>query len=290
MAAFSSRGDTSSGRPRRTVTAGCLSLSTVLCLALALLVLLWVLGTYLLLSGGDSNGGSVRGLDVAHLLRRRSDLAQPQTPQRDVMFEVSNDIIGRPPHLLSGISRGIVVTASVRGNLGPPSVVLNSGNDWIKDRWQAAADMGGTAIKGQHWIQLDFPSAVIIYRVVLDWEAAYCDDYILEAMGSDAGDFDADKKEVSSSWRMLYDWSNSFQRDLRIVSKLGQSPGVKTKTPLHVLHAIGPLREQDGSESNQKGTGTAPLRSLRMTMRRPASGWGVSLWRFEVYGTEAYPL
>jgi hypothetical protein len=34
----------------------------------------------------------------------------------------------------------VISTADVRGNLGPASVVIQKspGNDWIKDRWQAA--------------------------------------------------------------------------------------------------------------------------------------------------------
>jgi hypothetical protein len=74
--------------------------------------------------------------------------------------------------------RTTTVTASVRGNLGPPSVVVeDSVKDWLKDRWQAASDMHGTAIQGPHWIQLDFRASVIIDKILLDWEAAYSDDY-----------------------------------------------------------------------------------------------------------------
>ena len=46
------------------------------------------------------------------------------------------------------ISRDIrvKVTADTLGNLGPPSVMIQKfpGSNWIKDRWQAASDMGGT--------------------------------------------------------------------------------------------------------------------------------------------------
>ena len=43
---------------------------------------------------------------------------------------------------------GCVARCDVRGNLGECGVILNRGDDWLKDRWQAASDMGGTAIPG----------------------------------------------------------------------------------------------------------------------------------------------
>jgi hypothetical protein len=56
----------------------------------------------------------------------------------------------------------VKVTTDVRGNLGPPSVMIQEtpGTDWLKDRWQAASDMHGTAIPGVHWVMLEFPSPV----------------------------------------------------------------------------------------------------------------------------------
>ena len=48
------------------------------------------------------------------------------------------------------------MTASVRGNLGPASVVTSSRiDDWLKDRWQAAKNMQGTPISGAHWLEVD---------------------------------------------------------------------------------------------------------------------------------------
>lgn len=75
----------------------------------------------------------------------------------------------------------------VRGNLGPASVVVQAkpGTDWIHDRWQAASDMHGSQIPGAHWIQLEFQFengvGVVADRIILDWETAYADEYVLEA-------------------------------------------------------------------------------------------------------------
>lgn len=83
------------------------------------------------------------------------------------------------------ISRQSTVEAicDARGNLGPCSVVIQDppGQDWLKDRWQAASDMGGTAIPGAHWIVLDFHRLVQVTKVVIDWETAHADAYLIQS-------------------------------------------------------------------------------------------------------------
>jgi hypothetical protein len=92
----------------------------------------------------------------------------------------------QPPHTANPklLSRHPSVEAicSKRGNLGPCSVVIQDppGSDWLKDRWQAASDMGGTAIPGHHWIVLDFHRSIRVAKVVIDWESAYANEYKLE--------------------------------------------------------------------------------------------------------------
>jgi hypothetical protein len=155
------------------------------------------------------------------------------------------------------------ISTDVRGNLGPPEAMLNNGTDWLKDRWQAASDMHGTAIKGHHWVLLEFQRPISIYSVVLDWEAAYSKNYILE------GSLDQEY------WSSLYDtqaYNNSLQWS---EENYGQSPGVKTKTPLHVVHT---MKKEVGTSSPIK------LQYLRLTIRSSAMGWGVSLWQFKVNG------
>jgi len=70
---------------------------------------------------------------------------------------------------------GRPATADVRGNLGPPTVLTDEKEpvDWLTDRWQAALNMQGTPIPGEHWVQIDLGSPCIITRVVLDWETAW---------------------------------------------------------------------------------------------------------------------
>jgi len=156
----------------------------------------------------------------------------------------------------------VTVSADTRGNLGPASVVVQDppGDDWIKDRWQAASDMGGTAIPGQHWLLLNLGRPVRAKTAVLDWEAAYADWYKLEA-----------RIDSSAPWRLLYDGKKEPER--RTTAKVGQSPGhgVAPDTPLHVIHTV-PLAQDAGR-----------FQELRLTIETPAAGWGVSLWQLDLY-------
>jgi hypothetical protein len=155
----------------------------------------------------------------------------------------------------------VKVTTDVRGNLGPPSVMIQEtpGTDWLKDRWQAASDMHGTAIPGVHWVMLEFPSPVTaISKVVLDWEAAYARDYRIEVS--------VDQQQ----WTVLFD--SHHDSDRRTSEESGQSPGVKSKTPLHIVHTIRILEPM------------LAFTYLRVYIRKSAMGWGVSLWQLDVYG------
>ena len=166
---------------------------------------------------------------------------------------------GRIPDSL--VSMNATISASVRGNLGPPDVMLRDGDDWLKDRWQAASDMHGTAIKGPHWVHLKFSSPVAVNKIVLDWEAAYSDDYRLVAttLRNESRTIFDSKRAVPGSHLSTHSW--------------GQSPGVKTKTPLHVEHSL-------------MLSSSTLLRELRLEIRNSAMGWGISLWKIAVIGHE----
>jgi len=164
-----------------------------------------------------------------------------------------------PISLLTDDPSSIIITADVRGNLGPPETMLNNGTDWIKDRWQAASDLHGTAIKGTHWVRLDFSSYVTVSTVILDWEAAYSDDYRLEG-----------RIHEFEEYIPMFDSKVDSSRRTKL--EAGQSPGVKSKIPLHVIHAIEILRE------------SKKLRQFRILIRTSAMGWGVSLWQIKIFG------
>ena len=206
------------------------------------------------------------------------------------------------------LSAGRPARASVRGNLSPAGVVTSAAtDDWLRDRWQAASDMRGTPIRGGeiratthaklvlsrrtprlllvgnastraprrrtlgHGVarealrrvarheNLGRPHARasenkdsfatqaaegLASRIVLDWESAYANDYVLET-----------RARADAEWRVLR--TERVSRD-------------KTKQ-----HVVDVLRVLD--------TRAAP--EFRVRIRRGATRWGVSLWRFEVWGS-----
>ena len=104
-----------------------------------------------------------------------------------------------------------------------------------------------------------------MYHIVLDWEAAYADDYFVEVRSS-----------PHEEWKRLYNGkSGNDRRLLRRQQESGQSPGVSYKLPLHITHSIDLSRSED-----------IYFRYLRLLIERPAAGWGVSLWQVDVYGNE----
>lgn len=158
---------------------------------------------------------------------------------------------GLPDDAVELCAKGCVARCDVRGNLGECGVILNRADDWLKDRWQAASDMGGTAIPGAHKVEIDLGRDVRVCSVEIDWETAYADDYTIHLDGERV--FDGAAPET------------------RRVRTSGASPGVKGR-PAHVVHEI-TLDE------------CAPARALTIDIHRGATPWGVSIWHVGVMGT-----
>ena len=159
---------------------------------------------------------------------------------------------GLPDDAVELCAKGCVARCDVRGNLGECGVILNRGDDWLKDRWQAASDMGGTAIPGPHKVEIEFGRDVRVCSVEIDWETAYAEDYTISA--DSVRVFDGAAPGASRRARMS-----------------GKSPGVKGR-PLHVLHDI-TLDE------------CTPARALTIDIHRGATPWGVSIWHVGIMGT-----
>ena len=146
--------------------------------------------------------------------------------------------------------------------------------------------MHGTNIPGEHWIELDFcgdgatgakggeiGGPIIVTSIILDWETAYADKYRIEA--SSTRSISGRKRDDDNDIWVLYDGTDPQQQSLRSVSEHGQSPGVKEKRPLHVVHT---LSLTNGNIERR------PIRYLRLHVLKSATGWGVSLWQFDVFG------
>lgn len=151
------------------------------------------------------------------------------------------------------------VTASVRGNLGPPGVVTSPAvADWLQDRWQAARDMSGTPIAGPHWLQLDLPGiALSLTRVLIDYEVALSRDYSVEIFCPD-----------ENKWLAAHDTRRS---DPQLTSR--------HKKKLHIIHDI----------SIKSDTICKGFTKIKLNIRSPASRFGTSIWRFEAYGVSWIP-
>ena len=234
---------------------------------------------------------------------------------------------GQPTKLDTAVGEYIVrcnVTTDVRGNLGPASVLIqNQTTDWIKDRWQAASDMHGTNIHGPHYVQLDWSYVmdvvngqevklrgsvtatdaipkngvmnVIIRRIVLDWEAAYSDNYDIQiwtdgAIGADRWMSIFTMRPIKTNTKKLPQRDGNttdvpkFDANGGIVTSTewGQSPGVTFPTPLHIVHDI-ELR------ANTQPSDILLSSKMRIVIHTSAMGWGVSLWQVQVYGCYGRP-
>jgi hypothetical protein len=147
------------------------------------------------------------------------------------------------------------VTASVRGNLGPPSVVVSPQvTDWLKDRWQAAKDMSGTPIPGQHWLQLDLSHpANSLTRVLIDYEVALSNDYYIETHCVSTG-----------SWQTVHDTKVTSPKQTK----------KKKQDKVHYIHDI-----------SIKDSSCKLFDKVKLSIRSPATRFGVSVWRLEAHGS-----
>ena len=147
------------------------------------------------------------------------------------------------------LSSGKPATASVRGNLGPATVVTSESTaDWLTDRWQAAADMSGTPIPGEHWVEIDLEHIASLSRVVLDWETAHATAWTIRA-----------RLYEDSSWATLAVGT--------------ESSSVSSSLPQHVIQQV--LLPPG-----------ARARYIKLLIHSPATRWGSSLWRFQVWGRD----
>ena len=284
------------------------------CLFLVFVALVFVVGISISLrhisDSAPSSGLHQSNIAVFPIVNPASGVAETVTmAPRVVLTPKAEPHVSLSPAVqLLSRRADVEATCDVRGNLGPCRVVIqdNPGKDWLKDRWQAASDMGGTAIPGTHWVQLDFKRIVRVQSVVLDWETAYALDYVLYG-----------RLNENEEWKMIYDGGTDIEKsgyicddlsdfviNVRLIwfllhrkgrrrsEKTGQSPGVKSIMPLHVVHYLnwtftngsgGNPGSRNDNESSYSKNGE--LRFLKLFIKKPAVGWGVSLWQFDVYGS-----
>ena len=100
--------------------------------------------------------------------------------------------------------------------------------------------MHGKQIPGEHWIQLEFKenTGVVADKIVLDWETAYADEYVLEASLESISDNINLASSDSDTWVLFDGRKKKDVATMRSVTESGKSPGLDEPRPLHVVHEI----------------------------------------------------
>ena len=126
-------------------------------------------------------------------------------------------------------------------------------NPKMKSNMQYQRSCRGEPILGQHWVEIDLqrPQGCSISRGVLDWETAFASAYRLEGLDIEQG-----------RWASL----------MPMFDDLPSSKVVVRKSKQHIVHDL-------------KVEVQTPVSKVRVLITKPATRWGVSLWRFQVYGT-----
>ena len=209
---------------------------------------------------------------TAHPMVVQQETKKVKHHQDEMEIQPTEPLTTHPPaREVVLLSPFLQATADVHGNLGDPNVVLSPKvGDWLKDRWQAAKDMSGTPIKGNHWITLSPRNHskrtvhrhphFVVDRVVLDWETAHAKDYDLQRLRDDV-------KRSNAHWENL---------DLSPVGKRMSS----RKHNIDTLSFKAHHSDADGSPPHV----SEPLSAIRLFIHKPGTQWGSSLWRFEVWG------
>ena len=173
---------------------------------------------------------------------------------------------GPAPDENLSLNRGAV--SDVRGNLGPPTVLTDpkEPTDWLADRWQAASDMQGTPISGEHWVEIDLGRLCTVSRLVLDWEVALSTHWTFQG-----------RPGPSDAWVMLHPGGDTVpppqQREAGSTHFL-QDVRVPLQTPIQAGSRVDPPSPQP----------VPPVRWVRLLISHPSTQWGSSLWRIHVWG------
>lgn len=183
--------------------------------------------------------------------RDKNSSGTSQVNQRSSSFRA----IDSPVQHYENVALNRPVTSDVRGNLGPASVITNDVvSDWLKDRWQAASNMNGDPIPGEHWLEVDLGGNYRVKKFLIDWEKAYSSDY-----------------SVYGGLKR-YSAGDSF---LLASAKLSKTLSISDQ---HIINEI--------SVQDQKIL-LHDVRYVTLVIHSPATRWGSSLWRFHIYGQQS---
>jgi hypothetical protein len=186
-----------------------------------------------------------QAVEKLEIVAESNDLSKTNDASKTEVLDVTQDIV-----LLSS---NRPVKSDVRGNLGPAQVITSETmNDWFADRWQAAKDMSGRPILGEHWVEIDLQRNCIINSFIIDWEDGYSDSWVIEG--------------------------RKFEDDDGFILAISRKAKITSTSLHHIVHEV---------EATQYDHEFSSVRYIRLTIRKPATKWGVSIWRFQVWGFEA---
>jgi hypothetical protein len=191
------------------------------------------------------------------------------TPQASLDALVAADTVAAAPRLAAPaaaaparpaapsapvlLSSGLPVQASARGNLGEPSVVTSEAvEDWLAHRWQAAANMQGEPLPGEHWLLLDLGEPCLLTGFLLDFEKAHAEKYTLQSTLAYA-----EGGGAAVQWTEV---------------AVGSAARETSRSDMHIIHEL-------------PAASPALGRWVRLLIHEPATRWGTSVWRWHVYGS-----
>lgn len=160
------------------------------------------------------------------------------------------------------LSENCSVTSDVRGNLGDAQVVTQeSVHDWLKDRWQAAKNMRGEPIPGQHWLEIDLKRPCYIKRALIDWEDAFSNAWKIQGYATDVSTW----VTISTSERLI----------------------VKGHSKHHIIHEVMCVRDGKWTEKSLVSHKIKAYAKVRLLILSPSTQWGSSVWRLQLWGLPA---
>ena len=138
---------------------------------------------------------------------------------------------------------------------------------WLQERWQAALNMQGQPIPGNHWVEIDFQDENVtsdaIKKVEIHWESAFASHFTLLGRSADG-----------TSWYKIgdqHDVVETMRKPQHVVMTLEDLPSARS-----YLGKLPVQAEKHG-----------PIRYLRLELTKPGTRWGYSLWRIKVWACQA---
>ena len=117
----------------------------------------------------------------------------------------------------------------------------------MTDRWQAAANMAGEPLPGEHWVEIDLEGASRVAAVEVLWEKALARKWTAQARPSE-----------ENPWVAIAGGENAEEKEL---------------DETHVKHWV-------------QASGEGAVRFIRILIHEPATQWGSSIWRVRVWGRQ----